>query len=172
MRLEREVARLETRVRPCGRADRTLAQCGARPGPGADRRHRAGQQAHAACLMASEDMAADLGAERGKDGWSSPMRASASWSNASPRASWQSTVPIPGRDAAGVERDTRWARRLGYKAKSAVAPWHAAIINRVLTPSADEVERAERIVAAFEAAQARARAASKSTVRWSKRRST
>jgi citrate lyase subunit beta/citryl-CoA lyase len=36
-----------------------------------------------------------------------------------------------------------------------VAPEHAAIINRLLTPAADEVARAKRIVAAFEAARAR-----------------
>ena len=47
------------------------------------------------------------------------------------------------------------ARRLGYKAKSAVDPGHAAVINRVFTPSEDEVEEARRIVEAFEAAQAR-----------------
>ena len=63
--------------------------------------------------------------------------------------------PFTWRDAQGVERDTRWARRLGYKAKSAVAPEHAAIINGVLTPSPDEIARAEAIVAAFELARAR-----------------
>ena len=50
--------------------------------------------------------------------------------------------------------DTRWARRLGYKAKSAVAPEHAAIINRVLTPSVAEVDRARRILEAFAGARA------------------
>src|SRR5262249_41161659 len=59
------------------------------------------------------------------------------------------------RDAVGLEADTRWARRLGYKSKSCVAPEHAAIVNRVLTPSSEDVARARRIVAAFETARAR-----------------
>ncbi len=46
------------------------------------------------------------------------------------------------------------ARRLGYRAKSAVRAEHAVIINRVLTPSAAEVAGARRLVEAFEAAQA------------------
>ena len=48
---------------------------------------------------------------------SSPIAGSASWSNASPPAWSRSTVPIPGAMLEGVERDTRWARRLGYGAK-------------------------------------------------------
>jgi citrate lyase subunit beta/citryl-CoA lyase len=63
--------------------------------------------------------------------------------------------PFTWRDAAGVESDTRWARRLGYKAKSTVAPEHAAIINGVLTPNAEEVAKARRIVTTFEAARDR-----------------
>lgn len=35
-----------------------------------------------------------------------------------------------------------------------MAPEHVAIVNRVLTPSAEEIARARRIVAAFEAARA------------------
>lgn len=62
------------------------------------------------------------------------------------------------RQCDGVERDTRWARRLGYKAKSAVAPEHAAIINRVLTPSEEENARARGVIAAFEAARQRGEA--------------
>jgi citrate lyase subunit beta/citryl-CoA lyase len=63
--------------------------------------------------------------------------------------------PFTWRDPKGVERDTQWARRLGYKAKSAVAPEHAAIINRVLTPSAEDITRAKKIVSAFENARSR-----------------
>ena len=62
--------------------------------------------------------------------------------------------PYTWSDVAGVERDTIWARRLGYTAKSLVDPAHAAIVNGVLTPSEDELRQAARIVAAFEAARA------------------
>ena len=63
--------------------------------------------------------------------------------------------PYTWSDAEGQDRDSRFARRLGYRAKSLVDPAHAAVVNAALTPAADEVAQAERIVAAFEAAQAR-----------------
>ena len=46
----------------------------------------------------------------------------------------------------------RHARRLGYRAKSTVVPAHAAAINRLLTPTSEEVARARALVAAFEQA--------------------
>ena len=58
-------------------------------------------------------------------------------------------------DAEGVERETRWARRLGYVAKSLVDPAHAAIVNGVLTPGEEELRRARAVVTAFEAARER-----------------
>jgi citrate lyase subunit beta/citryl-CoA lyase len=63
--------------------------------------------------------------------------------------------PYTWSDLAGLERDTRWARRLGYGAKSLVDPAHAAIVNDVLTPGNDALGRAREIVAAFEAARAK-----------------
>ena len=53
------------------------------------------------------------------------------------------------------EAEARFVRRLGYRAKSCVVPAHAALVNRVLTPSAEEAAKARRIVAAFDAARAR-----------------
>jgi citrate lyase subunit beta/citryl-CoA lyase len=60
-------------------------------------------------------------------------------------------------DARGAARDARYAKRLGYRAKSLVAPTHAAAINRVFTPQPAEIARATRIVAAFEKARAAGR---------------
>ena len=62
--------------------------------------------------------------------------------------------PYTWSDGEGVERDARWARRLGYAAKSLVEPAHAAIINAVLAPGEGEIRQARDIVAAFEAARA------------------
>ena len=56
-------------------------------------------------------------------------------------------------DARGAAADARYARRLGYRAKSLVAPAHAGPVNRVFTPQPAEVARARRIVAAFEQAR-------------------
>lgn len=107
------------------------------------------------CLLASEDLAADLGAERGEDGVELAYARQRFLVECIAAGTVAVDCPYTWQDAAGVERDTLWARRLGYKAKSAVAPAHAAIINRVLTPTADEVARARAVVQAFEAAQAR-----------------
>ena len=108
-----------------------------------------------ACLMASEDLAADLGAERGPDGIELAYSRQRFLVDCVAAGVLAVDCPFTWRDDAGVESDTRWARRLGYKAKSTVAPGHAAIINGVLTPNAEEVERARRIVTTFEAARAR-----------------
>jgi citrate lyase subunit beta/citryl-CoA lyase len=53
--------------------------------------------------------------------------------------------------------DARYARRLGYRMKSLVDPAHARPINAVFTPSAAELAKARKLVAAFEAARAAGR---------------
>src|SRR5262249_49086975 len=108
-----------------------------------------------ACLMASEDLAADLGAERGQDGLGLAFSRQRFLVDCGAAGVVAVDCPYTWRDTEGVERDTRWARRLGYRAKSAVVAEHAAIINRVLTPSLEEVAKARAIVAAFEAARAK-----------------
>ena len=57
-------------------------------------------------------------------------------------------------DAKGAAADARHAKRLGYRMKSLVDASHAKPINAVFTPSAAEVAKARRIVAAFEKARA------------------
>jgi citrate lyase subunit beta / citryl-CoA lyase len=108
-----------------------------------------------ACLRASEDLAADLGAERAPDGFELAYARQRFLIECVAAKTVAVDCPFTWRDAHGVERDTRWARHLGYKAKSAVMPEHAAIINRVLTPSAEEIAHAKAIVHAFESARAR-----------------
>lgn len=107
-----------------------------------------------ACLVASEDMAADLGAERSRDGGELDYVRARFHLECVAAGVLSIDRPYTWTDADGVEADSLAARRLGYRAKSAVHAAHAAIINRVLTPSAAEVARARRVVAAFEAAQA------------------
>jgi hypothetical protein len=77
--------------------------------------------------------------------------------------------PFTFSDADGVARDTRFARRLGYGAKSLVDPAHAAIVNGVLTPGDDELRRARCHPWRHSRRHAkRAVAVSNSTVRWSR----
>lgn len=107
------------------------------------------------CLMASEDLAADLGAERGRDGLELAYCRQRFIVECRAAGVVAVDCPYTFSDAEGVERETRWARRLGYVAKSLVDPSHAAIINGVFTPGEDELRRARAIVSAFEAARER-----------------
>jgi citrate lyase subunit beta / citryl-CoA lyase len=109
----------------------------------------------AGCLLASEDLAADLGAERGRDGLELAYCRQRFIVECRAANVVAVDCPYTFSDAEGVERETRWARRLGYVAKSLVDPAHAAIINSVFTPGEDELRRARAIVSAFEAARER-----------------
>ena len=106
-----------------------------------------------AALVASEDMAASLGAERGKDALEL-FHVRARFHLECTAAGVPSIdQPYTWTDEKGVEADTRMARRLGYQAKCTVDSAHAAIINRVLTPSDEEVQEARAIVTNFEEAR-------------------
>jgi citrate lyase subunit beta/citryl-CoA lyase len=56
------------------------------------------------------------------------------------------------RDEAGLQTSARRARALGFDGKTCIHPAQVAVINRVFSPSADEIERARRVVEALEAA--------------------
>jgi citrate lyase subunit beta/citryl-CoA lyase len=107
------------------------------------------------CLMASEDLAADLGAERGRDGLELAYCRQRFIVECRAADVVAVDCPYTFSDAEGVERETRYARRLGYVAKSLVDPAHAAIVNGVLTPGEDDLCRAREIVSVFEAARER-----------------
>ncbi|MDR3468321.1 MAG: aldolase/citrate lyase family protein [Xanthobacteraceae bacterium] len=106
-----------------------------------------------ACLLAAEDLAADLGAERGRDGIELAYCRQRFLVECIAAGVVAVDCPYTWSDRGGLESDTRWARRLGYRAKSAVDPEHAALINHDLSPGAGEVARARAIVAAFDAAR-------------------
>jgi citrate lyase subunit beta/citryl-CoA lyase len=107
------------------------------------------------CLMASEDLAADLGAERGRDGLELAYCRQRFIVECRAAGVVAVDCPYTFSDAEGVERETRWARRLGYVAKSLVDPAHAAVINGIFTPDENELRRAREMVSAFEAARER-----------------
>lgn len=107
-----------------------------------------------ACLVASEDMAADLGAERGQDGIELAYVRQRFHIECTAAGVLSIDSPYTWQDEVGLRTDTLYGRRLGYRAKSAVAPAQARIINELLTPSGEELAKARRIVAAFEAARA------------------
>jgi citrate lyase subunit beta/citryl-CoA lyase len=107
-----------------------------------------------AMLVASEDMAADLGAEREPDAAELAYVRERFLVECTAAGVVAIDCPYTFSDIEGAERDARWARRRGYRSKSCVAQAHAAVINGVFTPSSGEVERAQRVVKAFEAARA------------------
>jgi citrate lyase subunit beta / citryl-CoA lyase len=57
-------------------------------------------------------------------------------------------------DAEGFEAECRQGRQLGFDGKTLIHPAQLESCNRVFAPAADEVERATRIIEAFEQAQA------------------
>jgi citrate lyase subunit beta/citryl-CoA lyase len=57
-------------------------------------------------------------------------------------------------DLALLRRDCERARAVGFRGKMAIHPKQVSVINEIFTPSQVEIERARRIIDAFEAAQA------------------
>ncbi|MBL8589947.1 MAG: CoA ester lyase [Methylobacteriaceae bacterium] len=60
------------------------------------------------------------------------------------------TVYVNYRDSAGLEASSRAAAQEGFTGRVAIHPGQVAPINRAFAPSAEDVELARRIVAAFE----------------------
>lgn len=64
-------------------------------------------------------------------------------------------APYTFSDADDAVREARYARRLGYRSEAVVRPDHAGAISAAMTPGADELERSQAMVKAFEAARER-----------------
>ncbi len=108
-----------------------------------------------ACLVASEDMAADLGAERSREGVELHYVRARFHLECTAAGVLSIDCPYTWQDLEGLEAETQHARRLGFRAKSAVTSEHCSVIKRLLNPSPEELEKARRIVKAFEEAQAK-----------------
>jgi citrate lyase subunit beta / citryl-CoA lyase len=108
----------------------------------------------AALLLASEDMVADLGTERSRQGLELAYARSRFLVECRAAGVEPIDCPYTFSDVKGAAADARYARRLGYRMKSLVDPSHARAINAVFTPSKAEIGKAQRIVAAFEKARA------------------
>ena len=53
-------------------------------------------------------------------------------------------------DADGLEAEARYARSLGFGGKACIHPAQVTVVNRVFAPDEEDVERARRIVAAYD----------------------
>jgi citrate lyase subunit beta/citryl-CoA lyase len=106
-------------------------------------------------LLGAEDLANDLCAERGPDGTELEYARRRFVVECRAARIEPIDAPYTFSDSEGAARETRFSRRLGYRSKSLVLPEHAAVLNAVLTPDADEMRRARIIVDSFDAARAR-----------------
>lgn len=108
-----------------------------------------------AALLGAEDLAADLGAERGPDAIELDHARRRFLLECRAAGIEPVDAPYTFSDAEGAVHETLYARRLGYRAKALVRADHAAALNAALTPTPADVARATALVQAFDAARAR-----------------
>lgn len=106
-------------------------------------------------LLGTEDLAADLCAERQADATELDHARRRFLLECRAAAIEPIDAPFTFGDVDGAAREAAYARRLGYRSKSLVLAGHADAINAAMTPGEDELRRAERIIADFQAARAR-----------------
>ncbi|HVV62675.1 MAG TPA: CoA ester lyase [Pseudolabrys sp.] len=105
----------------------------------------------------AEDLSAELGGEANRDAQGNfldPYRLARSLCLAGAAAAGVpalDTVYVDFKNDAGLRRECEDARRDGFAGKIAIHPGQIPIINEVFTPSAEQIARAKKIVAAFAA---------------------
>ena len=106
--------------------------------------------------VGGEDLTADMGMERTKEGkeieYARYLVATA--------ASAAKILPLdtPQTDFKDLERlkvDTLFGKSIGYKGKFCIHPSQVEIVNQIYRPSEEEIEYARRVVAAYEEGEAR-----------------
>jgi len=113
-----------------------------------------------ALQFGAEDYCADLGMERTPEGAELVYaRGAIAVAAAAAKLPALDTVYPVLHDEAGLLREARLARSLGFRGKFAIHPEQIGPINTVFTPAADEVERARRLIAAYDEAAAQGRGA-------------
>ncbi len=107
-----------------------------------------------ALIFGAEDLAGDLGARRTSDGWEVFYARSAVVLNA--RAFGLQaidTVYIDLKNLDGLVAQTEQARYMGYTGKLAIHPRQVDPIQRIFTPSTEEIQQAKRLIDAHNAHQ-------------------
>ncbi len=106
-------------------------------------------------LLGTEDLAADLGAERSRAGRELAHARDRFLLDARAAGIEPIDAPFTYADAAGAAEEAAASRALGYRCKALVRPDHASAVNAALTPGEAQVALARQQVSAFEAARAR-----------------
>lgn len=106
-------------------------------------------------IFGAEDLAGDIGAVRTPAAWE-VFYARSAVVTAAAAFDLQAfdMVFTDFHDAAGLEAESSFARQLGYTGKTCIHPSQTPILNRAFSPSPEEVDRAQRLVQAFEEQQA------------------
>ena len=109
-------------------------------------------------MFGSEDFALDLGLPAKREGEAAEMLYARSATVVAAVSAGK--LAIDGiwpdiKDAAGLRADSLRARRLGFTGKTLIHPDHIDVVNETFTPTAEELEHARRVVAAFDGGQAR-----------------
>ena len=105
----------------------------------------------------AEDLSTALGASTNRDetgGWALTYRTVRSMTLLAAKAAGVEpidTLFVDFRDAAGLARDSAAASREGFTGRIAIHPDQVGPINAAFSPSAEEVEHARRVLAAFAA---------------------
>ncbi len=108
-----------------------------------------------ALVFGAEDLAGDMGAQRTPEGWEIFYARSAVVTAAKAyRLQAIDMVYFDLNDLAGFEAECRSGRQMAYDGKMAIHPRQVEIAQRVFAPSAEEIERALRVIQAHEEAQA------------------
>lgn len=119
-------------------------------------REMAGASARVRCaLLGSEDLAADLGADRTREAVELEYARGRFILECRAAAIEPVDAPYSYADVEGAVEETRYARRLGYRTKSLVRPEHVQAVRDALVPTQLEIAHARKVVAQFEAARTR-----------------
>jgi citrate lyase subunit beta/citryl-CoA lyase len=104
-----------------------------------------------------EDLSAELGSQTSRDAngeLTEPYRLARNmclYGAAAAKVAAIETVYVDFRNTEGLRRDTEAARRDGFTGRLAIHPGQVPTINAVFTPTPDEVDKAQAVVAAFAA---------------------
>ncbi len=104
-----------------------------------------------------EDLSAELGAEANRDAQGTltePYRFARSiclFGAAAAKVPAIETIYADFRNTEGLRRETIDSRRDGFTGRLAIHPAQVPVINEVFTPSAEQIEKAKAVIAAFAA---------------------
>jgi (S)-citramalyl-CoA lyase len=99
-------------------------------------------------MLGGVDYASAIGAEMGWDALHL-VRAAVVAATAATGCASVDAPYLNAADAAGLETETRRVRAMGFGGRAAIHPAQVETINRVFTPGAAEISKAEKIAAAF-----------------------